>query len=207
MRKRAVICAIYFIFSSCKGDGTALKHAEIVTKIGKITFLIPDKYDNYYSWIEYSDCNTCHISKYRFQPRVFTTNIDSFSRQNHDDTDVIDRFTICHMLDLPYDLNVENIDKVTHEHYREIYANVKNGEKLTFDSIYTWSNRQFSVYAIQKDKDLSYSKVVAITFIKGNEFKFIFEYKNKSIGSDFNLFLNKSLEVLKTVNVYNLKDN
>lgn len=207
MRKSAFLLTLYLIISSCKEDPIELKHAEIVTEIGKISFSLPAKYDNFFSWIEYSDCNTCHIKKYRFQPRYIATKIDSLGIENPDETDVIDRFTICHMLDLPYNLNVDNIDEVTHEHYREIYANVKYGERLNFDSIYTWSNRQFSIFATQNIKNLSYNKIVAITFIKGNEFKFIFELQEKSIEDDFNLYLNKSLEVLKTVNVGNLKDN
>ena len=37
--------------------------------VGVISFNEPIRYDTTFSWIHYSDCNTCHEQKYRFQSK------------------------------------------------------------------------------------------------------------------------------------------
>jgi hypothetical protein len=69
--------------------------------VGIISFNKPSRYDTAFSWVHYSDCNTCHEQKYRFQSkgnpilkesRFFWT----------EPKDSVDRFTISYMKDFPF---------------------------------------------------------------------------------------------------------
>jgi hypothetical protein len=101
--------------ASVKQSGQFLKKLKIRLgdKLGTITLNVPMEYDTSFSWVHYSDCNTCHVQKYRVQSKMTPILKESgfvWSRPK----DSVDRFTISHNQYLP--ISTEDTGKSVSNH-------------------------------------------------------------------------------------------
>src|SRR2546422_22231 len=98
-----VVVAIIVICSSCNNstsivqDSTDFKKMEInlIDSLGIVIANVPARYDTFFSWVHYSDCNICHMQKYRVQTKK-TPILKESGFYWDEPKDSVDRFTISH---------------------------------------------------------------------------------------------------------------
>lgn len=188
------VCASLF-FTSCKynlnrkDQLNGLKRVELnlIDSLGAIVFDCPNRYDTSFSWTHFSDCNTCHDQKYRFQTKRAAI-LKETGWASIAPTDSIDRLTIKHKLDISIFPKDTSKNGALHESLKENLKYTKSSMRMIGDTIYKINDRYFSVFTLESVDSLIKKEVLGVTNIKGNDVIFDCELitgKNDTIGSAF----------------------
>lgn len=162
---------------SCNNSGNkerALKELKMVEvnlddSLGVISFEVPIRYDTGFSWIHYSDCNTCHIQKYRFQSKETPILKESGFYWNMP-KDSVDRFTIEYNKDpLSPGIRIDTVKVVSNHHFIEQEKSENRNLEMIWDTTYKINDRYFTLVEMEKPDSIYKMKLSACTTINGND--------------------------------------
>jgi hypothetical protein len=174
--------------------------------LGKVSFSIPDRYDTSFSWTNRSDCGKpCDQEQYRFQSKSFP--IFKESGFFYDIPNIsIDQFTIIHSSYFPFHSRSDTSKRfLRHEAFiGDLTSNLYNG-KVKFDTIEKINDRYFSIVCMagfDSARQKYFTKLVAVTTIKGNEIEFHYDSSSKEIINEKDFF-DRSKEFARTISIGN----
>jgi hypothetical protein len=174
---------------------------QLIDSLGQVNLSVPLRYDTSFSWVHYSDCGKpCNEQEYRFQPKNLPL-IKESGWMWTEPKDSVDRLTISHSMDYPLHDGDTAKNIVRHAHLKEQLISNPQNPPIIFDTIQKINDRYFSIIAMQKSDSIRIKKVLAVTTIKSNEIKFIYELltrKNDSISKNF---IKNSIDLIKTIRI------
>lgn len=147
--------------------------------LGKVSFSIPRRYDTSFTWTNYSDCGKpCDHEEYRFQSKSYPIFMESGFYYDIPNI-LVDQFTIIHSSYFPFHtLTDTSKSPIRHEHFKnKLSSDIYNG-RIKFDTIEKIKDRYFSIICItgfDTTRQNYFSKVAALTTIKGNEIEFHYD--------------------------------
>lgn len=164
----------------------------LVDSLGIISVNVPERFDTSFTWTHYSDCNTCHIQKYRVQTK--NTPILKESGFYWDEpNDSVDRFTISHNQYLPFHVNDTTMILTMHSYFKNDLKFTRKGMRILADTIRKINDRYFSIFELEKSDSIIRRELLAITTIKGDFINFSFELITDNDDTRFqNFFVNSS---------------
>lgn len=171
-----VICCYCNSPTSVVQGSSDFKKMEIklIDSLGIVIANVPARYDTFFSWTHYSDCNTCHIQKYRVQTK--NTSILKESGFYWDEpNDSVDRFTISHNQYLPFDVNDTTMILTRHSYFKNDLKFTRKGMRILADTIRKINDRYFSIFELEKSDSIIRRELLAISTIKGDFINFSFE--------------------------------
>lgn len=198
--KYPILAVILVLYHSCNTatftnePSSDFKKMEIplIDSLGTLTVEVPIKYDTSFSWVHYSDCNTCHIQKYRMQTRK-TPILQESGMIWDDPTDSVDRFTISHSNYLEYHEDDTTFLLVSHRHYKSNLTFYGKDLRILKDTIEKINGRYFSIFELDYSDSIVKKEVLAITSIEGNDIKFSCELMvSKEDTSAQHFFINSN---------------
>jgi hypothetical protein len=176
----------------------------LIDSLGIIITNVPVRYDTLFSWVHYSDCNTCHVQKYRMQSKK-TSILKESGLYWDEPKDSVDRFTISHNQYLPNHLNDTTMILASHSHFKGDLAFTRRGMKVIKDTVQKINHRYFSIFELENSDSISRKEVLAITTINGNFIKFNFEIMiNKADILYRDFFINTS-KIINSIQIKRVK--
>lgn len=174
---------------------------QLIDSLGQVNLSVPLRYDTSFSWVHYSDCGKpCNEQEYRFQPKNLPL-IKESGWMWTEPKDSVDRLTISHSMDYPFHDGDTAKNIVRHAHLKEQLISNPQNPPIIFDTIQKINGRYFSIIAMEKSDSVQIKKVLAVTTIKSNEIKFLYELltrKNDSISKNF---IKNSIDLIKTIRI------
>lgn len=173
-------------------------------RLGKITISVPDRYDTFLIWTQFSDCSSCGNEKYRFQPKLFPIFQES-GWYWHNRKDSIDQITIEHPQYIVINDSISpDAIKMLHSRLLEESKSdpIMGKDKFILDTIEIINGKLFSVISSENYDDSSklYSKaVLGTTLIHGNPVKFKFTLLTKKNDSITENFIRNSKDLLHEI--------
>jgi hypothetical protein len=175
---------------------------QLINSLGMVTLSVPLRYDTSFSWIHYSDCGKpCDEQKYRFQPKALRVTNESGWLWLGEPKDSVERFTISHTRDFPFNDGDTAKNIVRHNHIKAQLLSNPESLPIIFDTIQKINGRYFSIIEMAKYDTLQSKKVLAVTTIKNNVIRFQYELlttKNDSIAKSF---IKNSIDLIKTIRI------
>jgi hypothetical protein len=203
----SLLVLIPILLTSCRNntadkketENTKQQEVQLIDSLGVITFNAPARYDTAYSWTHFSDCNTCHEQKYRFQSQK-----DPLIKESgwawEDTAKEVDRFTISHgTYYFPDYGNDTARDRVSHAHHKENLAYTHSTTPVIFDTLYKINDRYFSIYEIENKDSLFRKEVMAKTTIKDNEITFSCQLRSSHNDSIAQHFFESSINLINSI--------
>lgn len=183
---------------------------KLLDSLGSVTFSIPNKYDTFFQWTNWSDCGKpCASEEYRFQSKYLPITKESGWMWLGEPKDSIERFTILHSGWFPFHNNLDtNYIGVVHQRRKQQMLSSPETYKIKFDTIEKVNDRYFSIIVIDLYDTLKamYSKKVSgVSTIKSNAIEFKYEILTKKNDSINQNFIENSMNLLRTVKLSNSK--
>jgi hypothetical protein len=220
MRYTTLILSILF-FTACnyskpvKQQNKLPENSKAVTtklldSLGSVTFSIPNKYDTFFQWANWSDCGKpCAKEEYRFQSKHLPITKESGWMWLGEPKDSIEHFTILHSGWFPFHNNLDtNYIEVLHQHRKQQILSDPEMYKIKFDTIEKINDRYFSIVVIDIYDTLKavYSKKVSgVSTIKSNAIELKYELLTKKNDSINQNFIENSMILLRTIKLSNGK--
>ncbi|HNR17453.1 MAG TPA: hypothetical protein PKG90_12360 [Chitinophagaceae bacterium] len=103
------------LFATCTSNGPATEFLantrdttiSLKDSLGNLKITIPDRYDTFLKWTQYSDCGSCGTERYRFQPKRLPIFLESGFFWD-DLKDSIDQVTVIHRQRIIYSDSSDN---------------------------------------------------------------------------------------------------
>lgn len=209
---RILATAILMLFISCHDVSTDkdvnqlpenLKtvQVQLIDSLGVVTLFLPIRYDTNFSWVHYSDCGKpCDEQKYRFQPKELRV-IKESGWIWSEPKDSVERLTISHTMNFPFHDGDTAKNVIRHNHIKEQLISNPQNPPIVFDTIQKINDRYYSIIVMEKPNSIQSKKILAVTTIKSNEIKFLYELvtaKNDSIARNF---IKNSIDLIKTIHI------
>jgi hypothetical protein len=209
--KYSILSVILIFCHSCKNSPFPglftkdLKKVEItlIDSLSKITVNVPVRYDTAFSWIHYSDCNTCHVQKYRIQSKG-TPIVKESGFYWDRPGDSVDRLTISHNHYLPGYVN-DTTNLGIHSLFKDDLKYTRRGMKILKDTIQKINDRYFSIFELQSSDSVIRKEVFAITTINGNFLNFSCELVRRKENSITRAFFINSANLVNSIIVKSVK--
>lgn len=195
-----VILAVIVICYSCNNSTSVVQGSidykkieiNLIDSLGIVITNVPARYDTFFSWVHYSDCNTCHIQKYRAQTKM-TPILKESGFYWDEPNDSVDRLTISHNQYLPFHVNDTTMILTRHSYFKNDLKFTRKGMRILADTIRKINDRYFSVFELENSDSIIRKELLAITTIKGDFINFSFELvTNKDDTRIQNFFVNSS---------------
>jgi hypothetical protein len=182
-------------------EGTKTVQIQLIDSLGIVTVSLPLRYDTNFSWVHFSDCGKpCDERKYRFQSKGLPALQESGWIWS-EPTDSVERMTISHVMDFPFHEGDTSKNVIRHKHIKgQLMFNPKN-PPIVFDTVQKINDRYYSIFVMEKADSMQSKKVLAVTTIKSNEIRFLYELltqKNDSISKEF---IKNSLDLIKSIRI------
>lgn len=175
---------------------------QLIDSFGVITFDSPRRYDTSFSWTHYSDCNTCHEQKYRFQSKINPI-IKESGWLVDIPKDSVERFTISHKRYYPFHESDTMKDLASHNNFKRELSFKRRYMKMISDTIYRINDRYFSVFELENADTTNRKEVVALTTINGNYINFSCELVSGKRGSTEHDFFKNSINLINSIVIQN----
>jgi hypothetical protein len=197
------LCIYIIGLSACHYNNTSVPKVPLINardtvinfndSIGSLAVSVPDRYDTFFKWTQYSDCSLCGTVRYRFQRK----SLPIFKESGwywKDREDSVDQLTLIHLQYLIHSDSMSN-ERMKYEHAKLVYEAkidpvVFHGQRFT-DTLMLINKKPFSFISSEKFDSASeiYSKAYwSATLVKGNltQFQFTLITKtNDSITQNF----------------------
>jgi hypothetical protein len=187
-------------------DNSKLVTTILRDSLGEVSFSIPDRYDTSFTWTNHSDCGKpCDHEEYRFQSRSYPIFMESGFYYDIPNI-LVDQFTIIHSSYFPFHALMDTSkNSLRHEYFKnKISSDLYNGH-IKFDTIEKINGRYFSIICItgfDTTRQNYFSKVVALTTVKGNEIEFHYDI-NSTDTTNEKAFFDNSIKFIKTIRMSN----
>lgn len=178
----------------------------LIDSMGRVTFNSPDRYDTSFSWTHYSDCNSCHEQKYRFQSKQNVILKESGFYWNDPD-DSVDRFTISYKKYFPFNESDTSKDLASHAYFKKDLMFTRKKMEVVRDTIYKINDRYFSIFELENSDSIIKKEVLAITTINGNPINFSCELMTGKNDSISRYFFKSSISLINSIIIKNGKVN
>jgi hypothetical protein len=174
---------------------------QLIDSLGQVNLSVPLRYDTSFSWVHYSDCGKpCNEQEYRFQPKNLPL-IKESGWMWTEPKDSVDRLTISHSMNYPFHDGDTAKNIVGHAHLKEQLISNPQNPPIIFDTIQKNNGRYFSIIAMEKSDSVQIKKVLAVTTIKSNEIKFLYELSTRKNDSISKSFIKNSIDLIKTIRI------
>lgn len=182
-------------------ENARTEQLQLVDSLGMVSFSLPIGYDTAFSWVHYSDCGKpCDEEKYRFQPKELPI-IKESGWIWSEPKDSVNRFTISHTKDFHFHDGDTTKNIVRHNHIKEQLRSDPQNPPIVFDTIQKIDDRYFSIIVMDRSDSMQSKKVLAVTTIKNNEVKFLYELLTRNNDSVSRDFIKNSIDFLKTIHI------
>ena len=178
--------------------------------LGIVTFSIPNRYDTFFQWTDWSDCGKpCATVEYRYQSKKNPIFLET-GFMYKDLTDSIDQFTIAHSADLYYSDGSRGRGTLArtlliHKFEMDDFKN-RSEYQVKFDTVEKMDDRYFSIVIYQKYDTLKsqYLKCASAgTTIKNNCISFCYTLLTKQNDSVTKTFIDNAKKLLHTIKISN----
>jgi len=177
--------------------------------LGIVTFSIPNRYDTFFNWTNWSDCGKpCATVEYRYQLKSNPIFLET-GFMHKELTDSVDQFTIEHPADLHYSdgtFSRGSFARILDRQKRDIDALKTFKYKITFDTIEKKDNRYFSIIMCERYDSVQsvYTKSASVTTtIKNNGVSFSYTLLTKDNDSINKTFIENSKKLIQTIKIKN----
>jgi len=179
--------------------------------LGSVVVTVPKRYDTFFYWTHFSDCNGCGKRKYRFQPSSLPI-IKESGWIWDGPVDSVERFTIEHSdytEKRGFNLTIDDSSKHksairAHPMNIEILKSDPTTDYVIGDTLKQINGSWFSIIFGSKydsSKKIFSKYVVAISDVRLNEIRFRFELLTKQNDSINKYFIRNSLECLNRLTI------
>jgi len=201
------IVLVGFIENSCNKPAVHSKGItfNLIDSLGKISMSYPVSTDTFITWVRFNDCGRpCEEGKYRFQSKGARIFKESGFYWKGEPTDSVYQLTISHSRSILPSKSSDSIVMASHKfHLNQLLLDPSTSELIS-DTIVNISNRAYSVFQVDYF-DSTYlvntRRLIAFTYIKGNELKFMYELLSKNRDELFARFFEDCKRNLFTVRI------
>ena len=215
-----ILIATIGMFTSCNHHPKAIVNSlpenskaitlKLVDSLGIVTFAIPNRYDTFFQWTDWSDCGKpCAEIEYRYQSKRFPIFLESGFMHDYL-KDSVDEFTIEHAADLYYRdgrFGRGTFDRILNNHKYGIDELRKmEGYQVKFDTVEKINDRYFSII-MYEHYDSTQSEFVksasAETTIRNNGISFCYTLLTKKNDSISETFIENAKKLIQTIKISN----
>jgi len=185
-----------------------LTTVKLIDSLGTITLNVPNRYDTFFQWTNWSDCGKpCAKEQYRFQPKNLRISKESGWIYLNEPKDSVDQFTILHSGYFPFREGTDSsLIFKSHQHVIGSLQKDPTTYNVTFDTVEKINDRYFSIAEVNifdTVKHLYSKKVLATTTIKGNAITFRYDLLSRKLDSINQNFIKNSKRLLKSIKISN----